>query len=293
MAEFRYDTTHRWYKGNVHIHSTVSDGGKDFAELAAMYAEAGYDFLARTDHGTCSDVAADEAEYPLLWLDGIELAGADYGGSFYHVVCLGTLTGIEPETPFVPALEAARAQGAITILAHPYWTGNTPADALRYGLEGVEVYNHVVRWLNGKSEGGVHWNAMLGQSPNTLAFATDDTHARTEHPGWNGGWIVVNAPECTREALMAAMRAGNFYSSCGPEFHAIEFDGENVTLTTSPVQFVRLTGTGSQGSRQGAFDGTLRTETTLTVPPDWPYVYAEIEDDQGRRAWTNPLFIAP
>jgi hypothetical protein len=34
------------------------------------------------------------------------------------------------------------------------------------------------------------------------------------------------------------------------------------------------------------------TEVTLEVPQDWPYAYLEVEDAQGRRAWTNPLFIA-
>jgi hypothetical protein len=29
----------------------------------------------------------------------------------------------------------------------------------------------------------------------------------------------------------------------------------------------------------------------MAVPPDWDYAYLEIEDELGRRAWTNTLFI--
>ena len=95
MPTFRYSLTGRWWKGNTHLHSTASDGGKSFAELAALYRGAGYDFLCRTDHWTASDAGADEAAYPLVWLDGIELDGADASGAEYHVVALGTFQGIE------------------------------------------------------------------------------------------------------------------------------------------------------------------------------------------------------
>ncbi|NQU44586.1 hypothetical protein HQ520_14950 [bacterium] len=126
-----------WYKGNTHIHSTASDGGKTFPELAEMYAGAGYDFLFRTDHWVESDVEGDGAVYPLLWVDGMELDGCDHGGSEYHVVCLGKTRGITGEIGLVAAMEAARAQGALLILAHPRWMDNSQDDAMRYGFDGV------------------------------------------------------------------------------------------------------------------------------------------------------------
>ena len=290
MAEFRYDTRGSWFKGNCHIHSTASDGGKTLAELAEMYSAQGYDFLCRTDHWVFSNVEADPVDYPLLWLDGVELHGRDYAGSSYHVVCLGTFSGLSRELSFVEALEATRAQGGLLVLAHPQWMGNTLAEALRWGFDGVEVYNHVCHWLNGKSEGLVYWNAMLGRSPNVLGLAVDDAHIRPEHPGWNGAWTMVKAPECTREALMAAIRAGQFYSTCGPEFDSIEYADGEVTVNTSPVQFVRLVGPADKGMRVGSFEGETRQVTTVKVPTSWPYAYIEIEDVRGRRAWTNTLF---
>jgi hypothetical protein len=291
MPLFRYHLDGNWYKGNTHIHSTASDGGRTFAELAQMYAGAGYHFLFRADHWVASDVSADPESAPLLWLDGIELDGIDPDGSGYHVVGLGTFQGITREMGLVPAMAAVRAQGGLLILAHPHWMANTFEDVLRYPFDGVEVYNHVCRWLNGKGDGSVHWNAMLRAFPNTLAFAVDDAHLRPEHPGWNGGWVMVNAPECTPKAILTALRAGNFYSTCGPEFFDLQFDGETVTLRCSPVQFIRLVGPGYHGHRCGSFDGRLLSEASFTIPPDWPYVYLEVEDAQGHRAWTNPLLV--
>jgi hypothetical protein len=292
MPIFRYNTPGTWYKGNCHVHSTASDGGKTFAELARMYAGAGYDFLFRTDHWVFSDVAADAEDDPLLWLDGVELDGEDTTGAHYHVVCLGTFDGLTRELGFMAALEEARAQEGLLILAHPHWMGNSMQDALRWGFHGVETYNHVCRWLNGKGEGMVYWNAMLERSPGTLGLAVDDAHLRPEHPGWNGGWVMVNAPECSQEAILAAIRAGSFYSTCGPEFAAIECDSQTVSIRTSPVQFARLVGPAHWGARLGSFDGRTIEEATFVIPPEWPYAYVEIEDTCGRRAWTNALFTA-
>jgi hypothetical protein len=291
MADFRYDTRGSWFKGNCHIHSTASDGGRTPAELAQMYADHGYDFLCRTDHWVFSSVCEEMVEYPLLWLDGVELDGRDYAGARYHVVCLGTFTGLSRQLKFVEALEAARAQGGVLVLAHPHWMGNTLDDTLPWGFDGVEIYNHVCRWLNGKGGGLVHWNAMLERRPDVLGLAVDDAHIRPEHPGWDGAWTMVNAPECTRESLMAAIRAGNFYSTRGPEFTSIECAGDEVTIHTSPVQFVRLVGPADKGVRMGSFDGQTRQVATFKIPTSWPYAYIEIEDTYGRRAWTNGLFV--
>jgi hypothetical protein len=297
MLEFRYDTSGMWFKGNCHIHSTVSDGGKTFPELESMYSSAGYDFLFRTDHWVASNVAsapeegAGVDEHPVLWLDGVELDGSDYTGASYHVVCLGRLEGLTREMGFVAAMEAARAQGGLLILAHPQWMGNSLDDARRWGFHGVEIYNHVCRWLNGKGEGLTHWNAVLEQRPDTLGLAVDDAHLRPQHPGWDGGWIMVNAVQRTGSAILEAIRWGNFYSTCGPQFTSIERNAEGVAVRTSPVQFARLVGPASRGARIGSFDGQLLTEAKFQVPEDWAYAYLEIEDERGRRAWTNTLFI--
>lgn len=288
-VQTRYMTDGNWYKGNTHIHSVASDGGWTFAQLSTAYAAAGYDFLFRTDHWVASDAASDLDGAPLLWLNGIELDGNDDHGSYYHVVCLGTFTGITREMGLTAALKAVRKQGGITILAHPYWTDNSFEEALRWDFDAVEVYNHVCQWLNGKGYAGPYWQAMLGPRPGTLAIAADDAHTKPQHPGWNGGWVMVQAPDLTAGAIMASLRAGSYYSTTGPTFSHIHHEGSYVSIEVSPVQFIRLVGPGPRGQRLGSFDATQLTEATFEIPDDWPYAYIEIEDHRGRQAWTNPL----
>jgi len=291
MNSFRYDTSGKWFKGNVHIHSTASDGGKTFPELAELYASAGYDFLFRTDHWVISDTQQDTEPSPLLWLDGIEIDGEDHTGAWFHAVCLGKVKDISHEDGFVAALEAVRKQNAIVILAHPHWCGNSSEDSLRWKFDGVEVYNHICRWFNGKGDGMIFWNAALKRDPNTLAFSVDDCHLGPGNPVWNGGWIVVNACECAEPEIMSSIRCGNFYSTCGPQLKSITFDGNELHLKTSPIQLARIVGSGPQGIRVGTFDQHPFTEVKMPVPKDWDYVYAEVEDETGRRACTNNLFV--
>lgn len=288
--EFRYNTGRNWFKGNTHIHSVASDGGKNFRDIAELYASKGYDFLFRTDHSVASQAENDKEEYPLLWLDGIEIAGEDLTGAGFHVVCLGSFEGSFGDD-FVADMKSVQSQGGFTILAHPHWMGNSFDDYNRWRFDGIELYNHICHWLNGKSSGLVHWSEALKTNPNVLGFAADDAHLSGAHPGWNGGWICVNTAGCNRDDIMGAVRAGNFYSSCGPEIYSLSIDGDVLHMKTSPVQFVKISGMASQGRPTGDFSGKLITEFSAKIPADWPFVYIEIEDSKGRRAWTNNLFV--
>lgn len=287
---FRYNCEGKWFKGNTHVHSIASDGGKTFKELGELYHGAGYSFLFRTDHWNPSNVVKDSREHPLLWIDGIEVDGQIENESFFHIICLGKLTGVSDRNGLNAALVLAKEQGCIIILAHPFWSGNSLEDAVTGGFDGVEVYNNMARWLNGKSDSSVYWNAMLEMNTDTLAFSCDDTHLAEEEDDWNGGWIVANAPELSQASILDAIKSGNFYSSCGPDFKNIEFKEGAVHIETSPVHCARVVGPGCFGKRGSAKDGRLFTKTSIDVPTEWPYAFLEIEDAAGRRAWTNTLF---
>jgi len=74
--------------------------------------------------------------------------------------------------------------------------------------------------------------AELGLPP-LFAIANDDTHQ------WHGtgkappgkGWIFVRADELTAEALVLAMRRGDFYASNGVTLRDIRYDADTRTVT--------------------------------------------------------------
>lgn len=290
---FRYDCSGKWFKGNVHMHTTRSDGGLTPLEAAQFYAGHGYDFMCITDHMVPFIAAESDDDFPLLVLDGTELHGEDEQGSYYHVVCIGDVAGITPEMQFMDALELTRSQGCFLIWAHPHWSDNTVAEGMRHDLDGIEVYNCSSHRAWGKGSGAFHWDAILRQRPDMLGFAVDDAHFVEGVPLEAGGWITVNAPELSREAIMDSIMRGNFYSSSGPEFKSISIErGNRIVAETSPVVHTRLVGPREHNKYKGVFGHSTRdamTDTHFRIPDEWAFARLEIEDAVGRTAWSNPL----
>jgi hypothetical protein len=50
MKKILFDASNGCFKGNMHCHSTCSDGKQTPEELKALYKAHGYSFLAITDH---------------------------------------------------------------------------------------------------------------------------------------------------------------------------------------------------------------------------------------------------
>jgi hypothetical protein len=161
---------------------------------------------------------------------------------------------------------------------------------MRHKFHGLEIYNHSSQCENGSGYALSHWDGMLDHNPEFLGFATDDSHFVPEQPYWNGGWIMVNAAECTQQDILTAIRQGNFYATQGPDFKNIEYGEDTITVETSPVTYVRLIGPRRTGRWLHALGKQPICRAEFKLPPDWPYARLEIEDAGGKRAWSNPLW---
>lgn len=289
---YRYDTSGRWYKGSIHLHTVGSDGHLTLDELVQKYSEAKFDFIAITDHWCLPELNGSSDPSPLLVINGVELDGFDNLGAYYHVLAIGIslkpplLTG-----NFVKILRSAYAQGAVLIWAHPHWTGNSLREGMRHKFHGLEIYNHSSQCENGSGYALSHWDGMLNHNPDFLGFATDDSHFIPDQPYWKGGWIMVNAEGCTEEVILESIRQGNFYATQGPEFKTIEYGEGTVTVETSLATYVRLIGPRRTGKWIHALGKEPVTRAEFELPRDWPYARLEIEDAGGKRAWSNPLWF--
>jgi hypothetical protein len=293
QPKYRYQTSRQWYKGNLHLHTNRSDGHFSITETAERYAAEKFDFIAVTDHWCLPEFNGNRKDLPLMVIDGIELDGLDSRGVYFHVVVLGASLKIPTAARnFKNALQTARNQGAMLIWAHPHWTGNSPRDGLRHNFHGMEVYNHSSQCENGSGYALSHWDSVLARHPDFLGFATDDSHFVPGQQYWKGGWIMVNAAACTQEEILLNIRRGNFYASQGPEFRSIEHSANTVKVETSAVAYVRLIGPRMVGQWIKAEENQSIRQAEFQIPLDWPYVRLEIEDAEGKRAWSNPLWAS-
>jgi hypothetical protein len=288
---YRYETSGQWYKGSIHLHTASSDGHLTLNELAQKYSTEQFDFISVTDHWSLSEINDNRQALPLLVINGIELDGYDNLGTYYHVLVIGASMNPSIKTrSFLKALRNFYSRGAVLIWAHPHWTGNTLREGMRHKFHGLEIYNHSSQCENGSGYALSHWDGMLSHNPNFLGFATDDSHFVPDQPCWNGGWIMVNAADCSRQEILQNIRLGNFYSTQGPKFKTIECGENTVKVETSPVTYVRLIGPRRTGQWINALGKKPVRRAELELPTDWHSARLEIEDASGKRAWSNPLW---
>jgi hypothetical protein len=288
----------KWYKGNLHTHTGKSDGQLDPEEVVRRYRGAGYDFLALTDHGIVARVEHPSDGNFLLML-GVEMSGDRCeAGEPVHVVAFGlSEAGEAPRQPRVAeAVEWTKQHGGEVLIGHPYWTGMLVSDLMRWeGHLGVEIFNTGCHFELGKGYSTIHWDDALGRGLRMWGFAVDDSHHRPRPPHLADtarAWVMVKAPELTREALLASLRAGLFYSSWGPTIEELTVGDGEVRVRTSPVKrinFIAQRWAGESAWPEQEMD-TL-TEASYRLQGHEQFLRVECEDPTGRWAWTNPIMF--
>jgi len=302
----------RFYRGNLHTHSTRSDGARTMDQVLDDYRSQGYDFMSLTDHFlpnahfrkgepgfiTVSDTRRFDRD-DFVTILGAELHGpAMENGELWHIVAVGLPADFpelgEDETGPEVA-RRAHAAGAWVSLAHPYWNAVTESDALSVVdcIHAVEVYNHASEM--GVLRGwGIHQAEVLVARGHRIGFnAADDAHFK--HPGGTfmdafGGWVQVKAESLEPNALLAALKAGHYYSSTGPELHDVEICGDTVKVASSPVRDVIVSGRGP-AFRRSHGEGQTTAELELPVREKTPYVRVTVVDAHGKAAWSNPIWL--
>ena len=176
-------------RGNLHAHTTFSDGVRTPAALLTEYESRGYDFLAITDHDDHENWVEPDYERALarlapslLLFRGVEL---NFDRFAQHV---GKVSG-EQETLWVlnhPArykLSVRQTVERIAIIREAGW----PLDA-------VEV-----------TDTGLYRPAYDTAAIPLVKIATDDAH---RPPHFGRAWIEVDARR-DRDAIIRAIRAGD------------------------------------------------------------------------------------
>lgn len=288
----------RFFKGNLHTHSTLSDAVRDPGDVCALYREAGYDFLALTDHflSRYGFPIADTREFrtnSFTTLLGAEVhAPRTELGEMWHILSVGLPLDFAP-TPSdesgAQLAERCSAAGAYVAIAHPGWYGLTVADAESLPTaDAVEVYNHTSQVRTDRGDGWALLDTLLARGRRLNACATDDAHFKCND--YFGGWVMVQAEALAPEAILAALKQGRYYSSQGPEIHALEVRGGELALDCSPAASVMILGRGSASNV--VFGDTLTSARfDLAALRGSPFVRAVVTDAGGRRAWSNPIWL--
>lgn len=297
-ASLPFDKPGRFYRGNLHTHSTLSDGKLPLAEVVGLYRDHGYDFLSMTEHHQA------RYDWPIVdtrhfrrpgftTLIGAELhAPALENGDLWHILAVGLPLDFTPPAAGEdgPRLAArAREAGAYVAIAHPYWYNLSETDALSLeAAHAVEVWNYgsAVEVDRGDSW---YMSDLLSQRGRRLsACSTDDAHCAIAD--YRGGWVQVRAEANEPQALLAALKAGHCYSSSGAELRDVRVEGGRIYVACSPARMVAVTGRAGRSAFVAGQTDLTEAELPLTkFEGSWCRV--TVADAAGGRAWSNPIWL--
>ena len=249
----------RFFRGNLHCHSSRSDGLREPEDVVGAYREAGYDFVCLSDHfeeeyGWRVTDTSSLRDENFATIVGAELSSAPWEQRDCYWV---TAAGLPPDFGAPPADDRAEAIaraaecGAFVIMLHP-GLNNLPlaaADGLP-GLEAVhavEVYNHncAMAALPDRANGAYMLDGLLERGRRVLVNAGDDAHFG--HPlDRFGGWVEVHSQRLDPESLLGSLKTGRYYSTQGPELRELIVDGGRLRVETGEAYAISLTGGGAR-----------------------------------------------
>ncbi len=295
-----------WLKGNLHSHSTASDGDLSPEMMVRSFAERGYDFISVTDHNYYHDYSDLKIDNFIL-IPGFELSGSlNEKPVHLNFIQKGKHSPFESGTHFKMSSSEETDEFCrkhkddyLIILNHPNWSLLEFPDIANIDyFTGVEVYNWGTVLGENMGESTHFWESGLRRGWKWKAIASDDNHhGYVEQEGWPfncwyidayGGWICVRTEERSQEAIIKAIENGSFYASSGPEIYDFYVKDNYAYISCSPVDRIIIKGE-YRNIRRAIGPGI--TEAKIELRGNKEFVRAECIDSNGKVAWTNPIYL--
>lgn len=298
MRKYLLPNSGNFYKANLHVHTTVSDGQMTPEEIKKIYMEKGYSIVAFTDH----EVMVPHPELTddsFLAITSTEISVNNrYDCDFFYAKtyhlniyspyegksCFstfdrarmwldGSLKYITEEQSRVgynriysaqsvnEMIRMANEEGCLVSYNHPVWSLQNYSDYIDLkGLWGVELYNTGCA-RNGYFDSPKPLDDLLRIGQRVYPLATDDAHRLFD---CFGGFVMVRAPELSYDSVFAALKKGDFYASVGPEIYEISIEDGILRVLCSPVPFASVSTDCRQLYAKTAENGLL-TEFTFDI----------------------------
>lgn len=263
----------KYFKTNLHTHSTISDGKLTPKKLKEEYIAKGYQVISITDHNITAD-HSNLCDNDFLALTGVEINTEfvnyqpKYSGPVYHI----NLISKTPNNLWSPAkayhqwencqqyeekmqfenmdtscncqavntiIEKANQKGFLVMYNHPTWSCQSYPDyASLKGLWGMEIRNTESCLLgNNDNNNSRVFKDLLNLGNKIYPIGADDTHS---NKAIGGSWIMVGAESLNYESVIKALENGDFYMSCGPQIHSLSIKDNILTITCSDAAYINL-----------------------------------------------------
>lgn len=306
----------RFYKANLHCHTTRSDGALTPEQVRALYKRNGYSIVAFTDHWHFVD-SSPLSQEDFLALSGYELNYDQRDSATGGLITTCHINAIarDPDrvTP-IPgegiydldainrAILALNRGGFIVNLNHTAWSAMPTEDILAVeGVCGMELFNSTCQ-SEFLSYGELNnYQLAIARGKRFLPVAADDNHLGRVVDGeviagddCCRAFTMIEAERLDAESVLNAYLSGRYYCSTGPLIERMEIDGDRLTIECSPVAraYMKTRYITLIGRARAKNGGMTRVEFDLApYRGKTPYIMVQLVDEAGRFAATVPRII--
>ncbi len=275
MKKYLISKDGNFYKANLHVHTTISDGKLTPEQTKQEYLSRGYSIVAFTDHNVMVPHLdlRDENFLPITSVEiDVKIKSKYYDKRTYHLnyyspyedstVCPvfnKKFVWFKNSKPYITKeqlkikvprkysvksiqniINVANANGGLMSYNHPVWSLQNYDDygALK-GLWGVEVYNTscATETDEGYKDTTQPLVDLLRNGERVFPLATDDAH-KVSSVG--GGFVMVKAKALNYSDVFNSLKSGNFYASTAPEIHELYIENGAVVIKTSKAKKISL-----------------------------------------------------
>lgn len=210
---------------------------------------------------------------------------------------LGPVVEREYTTEFVNNfIKCARDNGYIVTYNHPVWSQEPHQRIMSYeGFFSMEICNWSSMNVAGRREYNIDlYHKLLRAGKRVFVHSADDNHNKNpfDHQKNDsfGGFAMVMADKLEYDTVFHAIESGQMYSSMGPVFHEVSFDGEQVHVRCSDVERIVCHCGSKTAPSEVAAPGQTINEATFTPREGFPFLQISIIDKDGKCADTRGFF---
>jgi hypothetical protein len=315
----------KFYKANLHVHTTVSDGDMTPEEIKRIYMEQGYSVVAFTDHEimvphpeltdgdflaiTSSEISVNQRldcdfcytrAYHLNIYSPEESRDCFRGFDKSKLWFNHSDKFITPEQESMSEhrvysvdcindfIKRANDDGCLVCYNHPVWSLQDYSDYCDLkGLWGIEVYNTACA-RNAYLDDTKPMDDLLRKGERVAPLATDDAHKLCD---CFGGFTMINAPSLTYENITDALFKGNFYASQGPLIHELFAEEDKIHIICSDAKHIFLNTNRRSAQAAHALEGETINSAVFNLNTDDKYIRLTVIDANGKHANTRAYFM--
>lgn len=192
-------------------------------------------------------------------------------------------------------IRTANEAGYLVAYNHPVWSMEAEERIAAYeGIFSLEIQNGGSDVISDMEYSGPLYDKLLRGGKRWFVHAGDDNHNTApldsvDSDSFRAATMIL-AEELSYDAVIAAMEAGEMYSTSGPQIYAVSVEGDMVTVSCSEAVYIGC----HVGSKRPEYvRGTAQapvTEQTFRLSPKASYFRISVTDQNGGRADTRAFF---